>query len=140
MDEKSLKVNYREILVLTDRIRSPEKTAIALKLAKAFLVLINENPNPEKTYPLLITEQEAWLIAFFVSPYDMDADGKALGIKLLRKVFSILLDFNAIISPDKWTKIKRIMRKKGRKKNETAIIPYDNSSHCPAKTPDKTDC
>src|SRR3990167_7321909 len=134
--ERKLALNYKEIMLLADRLKSPQTTVLGLKLAKAFLFLLNRKQiNEKKLYKMPVSETEIWLISAVISPYDIDSGGKPLGLLLLKKVFRIAVDYSLPVPPEKWQEIRKMM-KKGRKRNGNKIVPYRNSSQSPSETPD----
>lgn len=101
MNSQPLELTAMEIMLLTDRIQNSDKDEgreiakpLLIKLASAYLEMIGERPR-EGTCTIWVTEPEAWLArSKFNSGDRCDADPK-LGIHMLRKLYSILLTFDA---------------------------------------------
>lgn len=99
--QRPLELTAMEVLLLTDRVQNDDKDEgrivakpLLLKLGSAYLEMIGEKPR-EGTCTIWVTEPEAWLARTkFNSGDRCDADPK-LGIHLLRKLYAILLAFDA---------------------------------------------
>jgi hypothetical protein len=106
MSSLPLELTAMEVLLLTDRIQNTDRDEgreiakpFLLKLASAYLEMIGERAK-EGTCTLWITEPEAWMArSKFNSGDRCDADPK-LGIHMLRKLYTILLSFDAEL--DQW--------------------------------------
>lgn len=106
MDAQPLELTAHELLLLTDRVQNTDKDdgreiakPFLLKLASAYLEMIGDRPK-DGTCTIWVTEREAWLArSKFNSGDRCDADPK-LGIHMLRKLYSILLSFDADL--DQW--------------------------------------
>ena len=106
MQSLPLELTAMEVLLLTDRIQNTDREdnreiakPFLLKLASAYLEMIGERPR-EGTCTIWVTEPEAWLArSKFNSGDRCDADPK-LGIHMLRKLYTILLKFDAEM--DQW--------------------------------------
>jgi len=106
MDSLPLELTAMEVLLLTDRVQNSDRDdgreiakPFLLKLASVFLEMIGERPK-EGTCTLHVTEAEAWLArSKFNSGDRCDADPK-LGIHVLRKIYDVLLQFDAQL--DQW--------------------------------------
>ena len=106
MKSKPLELTAMEVLLLTDRVQNTDREdnreiakPFLLKLASAYLEMIGERPR-EGTCTIWVTEPEAWLArSKFNSGDRCDADPK-LGIHMLRKIYRILLAFDAEL--DQW--------------------------------------
>jgi len=106
MQSQPLELTAMEVLLLTDRVQNTDREdnreiakPFLLKLASAYLEMIGERPR-EGTCTIWVTEPEAWLArSKFNSGDRCDADPK-LGIHMLRKLYRILLAFDAEL--DHW--------------------------------------
>jgi hypothetical protein len=106
MQSQPLELTAMEVLLLTDRVQNTDREdnreiakPFLLKLASAYLEMIGERPR-EGTCTIWVTEPEAWLArSKFNSGDRCDADPK-LGIHMLRKLYRILLAFDAEL--DQW--------------------------------------
>ena len=106
MQSQPLELTAMEVLLLTDRVQNTDREdnreiakPFLLKLASAYLEMIGERPR-EGTCTIWVTEPEAWLArSKFNSGDRCDADPK-LGIHMLRKIYRILLAFDAEL--DQW--------------------------------------
>ncbi len=106
MESQPLELTAMEVMLLTDRIQNTDRDEgreiakpLLLKLASAYLEMIGERPK-EGVCTIWVTEPEAWLArSKFNSGDRIDADPK-LGIHMLRKIYKILLAFDAKL--DEW--------------------------------------
>lgn len=96
-----LELTATEVLLLTDRVQNTDREdgreiakPLLLKLGSAYLEMIGERPK-DGLSTIWVTEPEAWLArSKFNSGDRCDADPK-LGIHMLRKLYAILLAFDA---------------------------------------------
>lgn len=106
MQSQPLDLTAMEVMLLTDRIQNTDRDdgreiakPFLLKLASAYLEMIGDRPK-EGMCTIWVMESEAWLArSKFNSGDRTDADPK-LGIHMLRKLYGILLAFDAAI--DQW--------------------------------------
>jgi hypothetical protein len=106
MQSLPIELTAMEVLLLTDRIQNTDREdgreiakPFLLKLGSAYLEMIGERPR-EGLCTIWVTEPEAWLArSKFNSGDRCDADPK-LGIHMLRKLYAILLAFDAEM--DQW--------------------------------------
>ena len=78
---------------IRDEDRYPVGKPLLLKLFSAYQEVVEDGRFKEDEVALYVTEFEAWQMRDVVSPYD-DPDGPPVGIRLLRKLHSLLLTFN----------------------------------------------
>lgn len=101
MIEQPLTLTASEVLLLTDRVQNTDKDdgreiakRLLLKLGSAYLEMVGDSPKPG-TITIHVTEAETWLArSKFNSGDRTDADSK-LGIHMLRKLYTLLLAFDA---------------------------------------------
>lgn len=101
MLSRPLELSAMEVLYATDRVQNtdqdegkPIAKRLLLKLGSAYLEMIGEQPKGG-TITVHVTESEAWLLRSKLNSGDRcDADPK-LGIHMLRKLYAILLAFDA---------------------------------------------
>ena len=93
-----------EVLLLIDRIRNDdcgEPTAfvqphdLILKLGGLYLELVQETTFTDGERAVALTEAEAWLLRSKVVSLDKGPGNQPLGIRLLRKVYAMLLAYGA---------------------------------------------
>lgn len=105
-DSKPLTLNRDETLVLSDRVSNVEAVQpdemrcnplpLLLKLGALYLELVvpGEN-NATATGTIMVTEAETWLLRAKVNSGDKLASDPLFGIRLARKVYALLLAFDA---------------------------------------------
>lgn len=98
-----LELSQMEVLLLIDRVQNDDKDEgqiiakpFLLKLASAYLELVG-NSTTTKKVTIYVSEREAWLArSKFNSGDRCDADPK-IGIHMLRKLYALLLTFDAAV-------------------------------------------
>ena len=101
MNALPLTLNQGETMLLTDRVQNtalddnvPIGKPFLLKLASAYLELVGDKTTTQ-TVTVFITEREAWLARSLFNSGDRTATDNLAGVHLLRKLYAILLRFNA---------------------------------------------
>ncbi len=107
---RPIQLTRDETMLLSDRIRNDEQgidgqrvdgILLLLKLGSIFLEVTLTSWDFQRTVPLAITEAEAWLFRSRVTTGDKTAGDSLFGVKLLRKIYAVLLEFDAAeIGPD----------------------------------------
>jgi len=104
-DTRLLELNADEIMCLSDRICNPDcgtedqrvsAYPLLLKLGSAFVEVVGSGQKKEGMIPIAITEPEAWLLRSKVASTDKMASEPLFGVKLLTKVYKVLLAFNGL--------------------------------------------
>ena len=103
-ETRLLSLSRDEVIAVTDRVRNEDAgtedqrvTAyrLLLKLASAYIEVTEPAwVSTTATVPVAVTEAEAWLLRARVSSADKLASDALFGVKLLRKLYRLLLDFN----------------------------------------------
>lgn len=95
-----------EIIVLTDRIQNTDAGTddmrvrsydLLLKLSSAYLELVTVDGINRPEVPIAITEAEAWALRTKVTSMDKTPNDALFGVKLLRKIYTILQAYNAVL-------------------------------------------
>lgn len=101
MAQLPLTLTQDETRLLSDRIGNTDKEdgveigkPLLLKLASCFLELLGDKPT-DATATVYVSEREAWLIRGKFTTADRSDRDALLGIHALRKVYAILLAFDA---------------------------------------------
>src|SRR4051812_11570087 len=104
-DTQLLELNADEIMCLSDRVCNPDcgtddqRTSaypLLLKLGSAFVEMVGSGHKTEGTIPIAVTEPEAWLLRSKVASTDKMASEPLFGVKLLTKLYKVLLAFNGL--------------------------------------------
>jgi hypothetical protein len=99
-----LSLNRDEIMVLTDRVQNgdcgtDEKPLrpydLLLKLGSAYLECVTLDGVKGPEVPIAVTEPEAWLLRSKVSSSDKMATDPLFGVRLLRKIYEVLEQYDA---------------------------------------------
>lgn len=95
-----------ELLVLTDRVQNGDVGTephglqafpLLLRLGSAYLDAFGDGTKREGEIPVSVTEAEAWLLRSKVSSNDKSPSDALFGVKLLCKLYRILLAFNVVM-------------------------------------------
>ncbi len=110
---RPIQLSRDETMLLSDRIHNDEHhgfideqqpvdiRTLLLKIGSVFLEVTLTSWDYQRTVPLAITEGEAWLFRSKVTTGDKTAGDSLFGVKLLRKIYAVLLEFDAAeIGPD----------------------------------------
>ena len=98
-----LTLNRDEILVLTDRVQNGDRGTeempisayrLLLKLGSLYLETVQLDGKPAEA-TVAVTEAETWLLRSKVTSGDKLASDPLFGVKLLRKLYTLLLAFDA---------------------------------------------
>lgn len=101
-----LSLTADEIMLLTDRIQAADVGVephglsaypLLLRLGSAYLDAFGDGTKREGTIPLSVSEAEAWLLRSKVSSGDKSPSDALLGVKLLCKIFRVLLAYNPLM-------------------------------------------
>ena len=93
-----------EVMLLIDRLKNDdvgEPTAfvqpheLILKLGGLYLELVEETRFADGERALAVTENECWLLRSKVVSLDKGPNNSPLGIKILRKLYTLLLAYGA---------------------------------------------
>jgi len=104
-DTQLVELNADEIMCLSDRVCNPDcgtddqRTSaypLLLKLGSAFVEMVGSGHKTEGTIPIAVTEPEAWLLRSKVASTDKMASEPLFGVKLLTKLYKVLLAFNGL--------------------------------------------
>lgn len=105
MDARPLSLNRDEVMVLSDRTANTDRgtedmpvTAYRLlvKLGALYLELVVPNSTDGTSERAVhVTEAEAWLLRGKIQSGDKMSSDSMFGIKLLRKLYKVLLEFDA---------------------------------------------
>ena len=103
-ETRLLSLSRDEVIAVTDRVRNEDAGTedqrvtgyrLLLKLASAYIEVTETSwVSTIATVPVAVTEAEAWLLRARVSSADKLASDALFGVKLLRKLYRLLLDFN----------------------------------------------
>lgn len=91
--EKKLAFSFEELFLLCGRSREEEpyeEKKLLLKLISAF----EETSETKGEATLSLSESDLWKLRSYVDPNDPDFEGENLGVKLLHKIHTGLLEFN----------------------------------------------
>lgn len=100
-----LNLTADELLLLTDRVRNDDVGTephglsafpILLKLGSAYIDAFGDGTKREGEIPMSVTEAEAWLLRSKVSSGDKSPSDALLGVRLLVKLYRLLLAFNPL--------------------------------------------
>lgn len=92
-----------EVILLTDRTGNDECGTqykpfdgyqLLLRLGALYLELVDPDGSPGAKGQMAVTENEAWHLRSRVTSGDKLATDPLFGVKLLRKIYRVLLDFN----------------------------------------------
>lgn len=98
-----VEINVNEVALLSDRVRNDDRGTddmsvcvypLLLKLGSAFVELAGDGNQKSGTVPVALTEPEAWLLRGKVNTGDKSASDALLGVKLLSKLYRVLLQYN----------------------------------------------
>lgn len=96
-----------QILVLTDRVQNADVGVephglsaypLLLKLGSAYLDAFGDGTKREGEIPVSVTEAEAWLLRGKVNSADKSPTDALFGVKLLCKLYAVILAFNPLIT------------------------------------------
>jgi hypothetical protein len=100
----TLSLTWEEVMLLTDRVANNDMVEgahgpkdLILKLGSAYLESIHESGGKPGEVTLVVSEAEAWLLRGKVNSFDKMANRPQLGIGLLRKIYRVLLAYNATV-------------------------------------------
>ncbi len=116
MDTKLITLNRDEVILISDRIINNECGTmekpvdiykLLIKVGSLYIDLVDPyNPTQVRESVIGISESEAWLLRSKVSSGDRVQSDSSIGVKLLRKIYRILIDFDleddipALVSTD----------------------------------------
>lgn len=108
MTELPIELTADEIRILTDAIKNADKEdghecakPLILKLGSAFLEMLHPDKAKDGAVTIFVTERQAWLLRNKLDSGLRTDKQPRLGIECLRKVYTILLRFDADVSlPD----------------------------------------
>jgi hypothetical protein len=95
-----------EVLVLTDRVKNDDRGTedmpcsaypLLLKLGSAYIDMLGEGKKRDGEIPIAVSEADVWLLRSKVSSADKSASDQLFGVKLLCKLFRLLLEMNPIV-------------------------------------------
>lgn len=98
-----LSLDRDEIMVLTDRTLNTDAGTdekpvrsydLLLKLGSAYLEAMTLDGIKGPEVPIALTESEAWLLRAKVTSSDKTQSDALFGVKLLKKLYEVLLRFN----------------------------------------------
>lgn len=104
MNAKPLPLNRNEVMLLADRTLNtdagtPDHQVIAyrllVKLGILYLELVTTTGSSDAECNITVTEAEAWLLRSKVQSGDKIGSDPLFGVKLLRKLYRLLIDFDA---------------------------------------------
>lgn len=104
MDAKPLTLNRNEVMLLADRtlntdVGTPDHQVIAyrllVKLGILYLELVTPDGISTEERDVMVTEAETWLLRSKVQSGDKMGSDPLFGVRLLRKVYRLLIDFDA---------------------------------------------
>lgn len=110
-----LRLSRDEVITLTDRIQNTDSGTeeklvypytLLLKLGSAYLELVTVDGAMQPEVPIAVTEAEAWLLRSKVTSMDKTATDPLFGVKLLRKIYEILEDYNTQIDLQTATEVE----------------------------------
>src|ERR1041384_920141 len=110
MDKQQyLSLTADEILVLTDRVQNQDRGTedmscsaypLLLRLGSAYVEMLGEGKQSGEI-SIAVSESEAWLLRTKVASADKSASDPLFGVKLLCKIYRVLLAYNMDIAlPD----------------------------------------
>ena len=106
MSSHLLSLTADEVLVLTDRVQNTDKGTedmgcsaypLLLKLGSAYLDSFGDGGKRSGEIPISVSEAEAWLLRSKVSSADKSPSDALFGVKLLCKIYRVLLDYNIVM-------------------------------------------
>jgi hypothetical protein len=105
MTTRILELTADEVMCLSDRVCNPDcgtdeqrvsAYPLLLKLGSAFVEVVGSGQKKEGTIPIAVTESEAWLLRSKVTSTDKLASEPLFGVKLLTKLYNVLLSYNGL--------------------------------------------
>jgi hypothetical protein len=109
VQQQFLTLTADEVLVLTDRVQNQDRGtedmtcsaySLLLRLGSAYVEMLG-NGKQTGEIPIAVSEEEAWLLRSKVTSADKSASDPLFGVKLLTKVYQILLAYNVDVAlPD----------------------------------------
>jgi hypothetical protein len=104
-DTRILELNAEEVMCLSDRVLNHDAGTeeqrmsgycLLLKLGSAFVEMVGSGQKKAGTVPIAVNEGEAWLLRSKVISSDKTASDPLFGVRLLTKVYTVLLAFNGV--------------------------------------------
>jgi hypothetical protein len=102
IQQQYLSLTADEVLVLTDRVQNQDRGTedmacspypLLLRLGSAYLEML-ENGKQDGEIPIAVSEAETWLLRSKVTSGDRSASDPLFGVKLLSKIYRVLLAYN----------------------------------------------
>ena len=106
MSEQFLLLTADEVLILADRVRNEDAGTdphglsafpLLLRLGSAYLEMVGDGHRRDGVVQVAVSEAEAWLLRSKVSSADKTATDALFGVKLLSKLYRVLLAYNAVM-------------------------------------------
>jgi hypothetical protein len=106
VQQQYLSLTADEVLVLTDRVLNQDRGtedmacsayALLLRLGSAYVEMLESGKKPGEI-PIAVSEAEAWLLRSKVTSADKSASDQLFGVKLLSKLYRVLLAYNVDLS------------------------------------------
>lgn len=99
--EQVLLLSADEVMVLSDRLRSPMQTqeggpvfGLLLRLGSVYVELVGSGERKEGQRSVMVSEAEAWLMRDLLSSADRLDKSPRLGIELITKLYQLLAACN----------------------------------------------
>ena len=104
-DTRILELNADEVMCLSDRVLNHDVGTdeqrmsgycLLLKIGSAFVELVGSGQKQPGNVPIAVTEGEAWLLRSKVTSSDKTAADPLFGVRLLTKLYTVLMSFNGV--------------------------------------------
>jgi len=103
---RTLTLNRDEVMVLADRTQNTDVGTddmrvvayrLLFKLGSLYLELVDPADHTVRSGDIRVTEAEAWLLRSKVQSGDKMASDPLFGVRLLRKIYQVLVEFEAAV-------------------------------------------
>jgi hypothetical protein len=104
-ETRLLDLNADEVMCLSDRVLNQDSGTedqrmssycLLLKIGSALVEMVGSGQKLPGSVPIAVTEPEAWLLRSKIISSDKTASDPLFGVRLLTKLYTVLLSFNGV--------------------------------------------